>query len=311
MGLSAALSIASGGLANVKASWRSCRTTWRMPARPATRPRSARSRASMPMARASACAPARPRATSTWPCRRRCSARTPLSPACRPVKARCRRSTRCRARPARTLTSPACSANLQNQFSTLLNDPSNQAQQSQVVSVRDQPGAATSTHSAMPIRRSVRRRRTISSPRSTMLNTTLGTIGGLSSHDRRGEGHRSEHRGLENQRDAAVATLSQLVDVKVLQQPNGDVLVTTSAGLPLPTHSVANQLSTSDANMQPGAIIRAASHPSCSAASTSRSSSRGGRSAPTSRCAIPHCRPTRRSWMSSRRTWRTASARMG
>ena len=34
---------------------------------------------------------------------------------------------------------------------------------------------------------------------------------------------------LENQRDAAVATLSQLVDVKLLEQPNGDVLITTAS----------------------------------------------------------------------------------
>jgi flagellar hook-associated protein 1 len=147
-------------------------------------------------------------------------------------------------------------ANLQNQFSTLLNDPSNQAQQSQVVS------SATNL---------VRNINTLSNAYTTqrqaaqdnivaevdLLNTTLDTIGNLSSHIVEAKATGQSTADFENQRDAAVATLSQLVDVKLLQQPNGDVLVTTSAGLQLPTHSAANQLSTSDANMQPGAVYPA------------------------------------------------------
>ena len=48
-----------------------------------------------------------------------------------------------------------------------------------------------------------------------------------------------------------MATLSQLVSVKVLEQPNGDVLMTTTAGLTLPTHGNLNPLSTSDVNVAP------------------------------------------------------------
>ena len=71
------------------------------------------------------------------------------------------------------------------------------------------------------------------------LNSTLGTIGGLSDKivELKAEGQSTAD--LENQRDAAVATLSQLVNVKVLEQPNGDVLITTTAGLTLPTHGAA------------------------------------------------------------------------
>ena len=59
------------------------------------------------------------------------------------------------------------------------------------------------------------------------LNTTLSTIGGLSDQIVTLKAGGQSTADLENQRDAAVATLSQLVDVKVLEQPNGDVLITT------------------------------------------------------------------------------------
>jgi flagellar hook-associated protein 1 FlgK len=143
--------------------------------------------------------------------------------------------------------------NLQNQFSTLLNDPSNQAQQSQVVSSATNLARNINTLSnAYTTQRQAAQDNIVAEV--DLLNTTLGTIGNLSSHIVEAKATGQSTADYENQRDAAVATLSQLVDVKLLQQPNGDVLVTTSAGLPLPTHSVANQLSTSDASMQPGAL---------------------------------------------------------
>ena len=66
------------------------------------------------------------------------------------------------------------------------------------------------------------------------LNSTLGTIGRLSDQIIALKASGQSTADLENQRDAAVATLSQLVNVKVLEQPNGDVLITTSEGLTLP-----------------------------------------------------------------------------
>jgi flagellar hook-associated protein 1 FlgK len=83
------------------------------------------------------------------------------------------------------------------------------------------------------------------------LNTTLGTIGGLSNRIIEAKATGRSTADLENQRDAAIGTLSQLVDVKVLQQPNGDVLITTTAGLLLSTHDPAMQLTTKDVNMLP------------------------------------------------------------
>ena len=142
--------------------------------------------------------------------------------------------------------------NLQSQFSTLLNDPSNQAQQSQVVSSATNLARNINTLSnAYTTQRQAAQDNIVAEV--SLLNTTLGAIGNLSDKIVTAKASGQSTADFENQRDAAVATLSQLVDVKLLQQPNGDVLVTTSAGLPLPTHSAANQLSTSDANVQPGA----------------------------------------------------------
>jgi flagellar hook-associated protein 1 FlgK len=146
--------------------------------------------------------------------------------------------------------------NLQSQFSTLLNDPSNQAQQSQVVSSATNLAQNINTLSnAYTAQRQAAQDNIVAEVWT--LNTTLGTIGDLSDRIVEAKACGQSTADLENQRDAAVATLSQLVDVKVLQQPNGDVLVTTSAGLPLPIHNAVNPLSTSDASAQPGAYYPA------------------------------------------------------
>jgi len=57
---------------------------------------------------------------------------------------------------------------------------------------------------------------------------------------------------LENQRDAAVQTVSQLVQVRTLEQPNGDMLLTTTGGLALPTRG--GGLTASNATLSPGAF---------------------------------------------------------
>jgi flagellar hook-associated protein 1 FlgK len=60
---------------------------------------------------------------------------------------------------------------------------------------------------------------------------------------------------LENQRDAAVQSLSGLVGIRTLSQPNGGLIVTTTSGTELPTHPNEGQLSTKDATIGPGATI--------------------------------------------------------
>ena len=116
---------------------------------------------------------------------------------------------------------------LQNQFSTLLNDPSSQAQQSQVVSAATTLAQGINTLSdAYSTQRQTAQDDIVSEV--TTLNSTLGSIGGLSDKIVELQAEGQSTADLENQRDAAVATLSQLVNVKVLEQPNGDVLITTT-----------------------------------------------------------------------------------
>lgn len=147
-------------------------------------------------------------------------------------------------------------AGLQNQFSALLNDPSSQAQQSQVVStaanLADNINTLSNTYTAQ---RQAAQDNIVGEVAT--LNTSLGTIGGLSNRIIEAKANGQSTADLENQRDAAIGTLSHLVDIKVLQQPNGDVLVTTTAGLPLPTHNPTVQLVTGDANVQPGSYYPA------------------------------------------------------
>ena len=141
--------------------------------------------------------------------------------------------------------------NLQDQFSTLLNDPSNQAQQSSVVSAAS---ALSNGINALSNAYTAQRQTTqgdIVSGIAT-LNSTLGTLGGLSDQIVALKAEGENTADLENQRDAVVQTLSQLVSVKVFEQPNGDMMVSTAAGLTLPIHGAPNPLSTSDASMQPG-----------------------------------------------------------
>jgi len=141
--------------------------------------------------------------------------------------------------------------NLQDQFSTLLNDPSNQAQQSSVVSAASAlSNGINALSNAYTAQRQTVQEGIVSGVAT--LNTTLATIGSLSDQIVALKAEGENTADLENQRDAAVQSLSQLLSVKVLEQPDGDMLVSTATGLTLPIHGTANALSTSDASMQSG-----------------------------------------------------------
>jgi flagellar hook-associated protein 1 len=83
------------------------------------------------------------------------------------------------------------------------------------------------------------------------INTTLSTIGTLSNQIIQAQAAGSSTADLENQRQSEINTLSQYLSINVLPQSNGDVLVTTSSGLELPTRSTTGPLSTSDATVGP------------------------------------------------------------
>ncbi|MBV9249376.1 MAG: flagellar hook-associated protein FlgK [Acetobacteraceae bacterium] len=143
---------------------------------------------------------------------------------------------------------PSLLGDLQNQFSSLLNSPDSQTQQAQVVS-----SAATLARGINSLSRAYGTARQaaqddIGSAVAT-LNTSLSTIGSLSDQIVALKAQGGSTADLENQRDSAVQTLSQLVSVKVLQQPNGDVTIATGAGLILPTRGELGQVQTTPANL--------------------------------------------------------------
>lgn len=141
---------------------------------------------------------------------------------------------------------------LNDSFSTLLADPSNATQQSTVVSAAQTLAQGINTLSNAYTTQRQDAQNAIVAEIGTV-NTTLASIGALSDKIITGKALGQSTADLENQRDAQIASLSQLVGVNVLQQANGDVLLTTANGVTLPVHGQANPLSVSPANAQPGA----------------------------------------------------------
>ncbi len=139
---------------------------------------------------------------------------------------------------------------LQDQFSTLLNDPSNQAQQSQVVSAATNVAQGINALSTAYTSQRQTAQDSIVAGVAT-LNATLSTIGDLSNKIVTLKAGGQSTADLENQRDSAVASLSQLLDVKALEQPSGDLLIITQSGLTLPIRD-ASPFSVADATMAPG-----------------------------------------------------------
>lgn len=140
---------------------------------------------------------------------------------------------------------------LQDQFSSLLNDPSNQTQQAAVVS---SAGMLASTVNALSNAYTTQRQTAQNSIVSEVgtINTTLSTIGQLNAQIVTLQSGGRSAADLQNQRDAAVQQLGQLVEVQTLVQPSGNMLVTTAGGIALPTDGTLDPLVTSGANVLPG-----------------------------------------------------------
>ncbi|MDE2006524.1 MAG: flagellar hook-associated protein FlgK [Rhodospirillales bacterium] len=141
---------------------------------------------------------------------------------------------------------------LGNQFSTLLNDPANATQQEAVVTAAGKlTGQINALSGAYTAQRQAAQDAILAGVGS--VNAALGAIGSLSDQIMAAKAAGRSTADLENQRDAQVAGLAQLIDVKTLPQPNGDLLIATASGTELPTHGPANPLATAGANVQPGA----------------------------------------------------------
>ncbi len=123
---------------------------------------------------------------------------------------------------------------LQDSFSTLLTDPSSAAQQNAVVSSATTLTQGINALSDVYTAQRQAAQDTVVSAVST-LNATLATIGLLSNQIIALKPTNLGTADLENQRNQAVNTLSSLIDIKTLEQPNGDLSIFTGSGLTLPT----------------------------------------------------------------------------
>jgi flagellar hook-associated protein 1 len=136
---------------------------------------------------------------------------------------------------------------LGNSFSSLENDPSNQAQQTRVVAAAQAlAGQVNAIANAVRDGRQAAQDAIVADVGA--INGSLATIGRLSDQVMSAQAAGKSTADYENQRDAAVASLSSLVGVRFLEQSNGDLLITTTNGLPLPTHGAAT-LATASANV--------------------------------------------------------------
>jgi flagellar hook-associated protein 1 FlgK len=140
---------------------------------------------------------------------------------------------------------------LQDAFSTLENDPSNQTQQQQVVTdAGNVTGQINALGNAVVAGRQTAQDAVVTSVAS--LNSGLATIGGLSDQIMQLKAAGQSTADLENQRDAAMDSLSGVIGVRFLEQPDGDVQAITSGGLDLPIHSTTPPFATSAATIGPG-----------------------------------------------------------
>jgi flagellar hook-associated protein 1 FlgK len=135
--------------------------------------------------------------------------------------------------------------NLQNSFSSLLTDPSSQTQQSQVVSTANTLAQGINTLSNAYTAQRQAAQNSLQSSVST-LNSDLATIGQLSDQIIALKPTDISTADLENQRNEAVQSLSQLLDVKTITQTNGDLSVFTANGLTLPTRDGATPFAIAD-----------------------------------------------------------------
>ena len=141
--------------------------------------------------------------------------------------------------------------NLGDSFSTLLTAPSNQTQQSAVVASATTLAQGINTLSAAYTQQRQAAQNGIGSALST-LNSTLSDIGQISNQIIALKPTNQTTADLENQRNSAVQSLSQLLDIKTVEQPNGDLQIYTATGMSLPTRDGSNPFTIANASTLPG-----------------------------------------------------------
>jgi flagellar hook-associated protein 1 FlgK len=141
---------------------------------------------------------------------------------------------------------------VQSGFATLLNDPSSAAQQSAVIAAAGNLTTGINTLSNAYTQQRQAAQTDIVTTVSSM-NSDLAQIGTLSDQIMSARIANQSTATLESQRDAVVHALSNMISVKTLAQPSGDLIVTTSTGTQLPTRAAAGTLQTSNVTIGSGA----------------------------------------------------------
>ena len=139
---------------------------------------------------------------------------------------------------------------LQDSFSGLLTDPSNPTQQNEVVFSAETLARGINSISAAYSAQRQAAQNSLGSAVDTV-NATLATIGQLSNQIIALKPTAQSTADLENQRNAAVTTLSHLLDVRTFEQSTGDLSVFTPNGLALPTRGDPNPFAIPDSSTQP------------------------------------------------------------
>jgi flagellar hook-associated protein 1 len=140
---------------------------------------------------------------------------------------------------------------LGNVFSALAGSPDNQTQQQQVVAAAQALAGQIKTVSAtVAATRQGAQDAVVSGVAA--LNAGLATLGSLSDRIVVAKAAGLSTADLENQRDAAKDSLSKLISVRFLDQPNGDLLAVSSGGLDLPIRGLTAPFGTGAATLAPG-----------------------------------------------------------
>ena len=139
--------------------------------------------------------------------------------------------------------------NLQNQFTALAANPASATGQAQVVASAQ---ALAQGINALANAYNTGRQNAENDLVNAIgrLNASLATIGSLNQQIVAAQAQGLSTADLQNQRDQAMHTVSQLIGAKFIPQSNGAVLVATQSGLVLPTDGSAT-LSTTPATIGP------------------------------------------------------------
>jgi len=133
--------------------------------------------------------------------------------------------------------------NLANAFTTLEATPSNSVSQQEVVS-----SASTLAQSIQSLSATYQNQRQDAQQAIVsdvgQINQNLAQIGSLSSSIMKAQASGISTADLENQRAQVMSSLSSLMSVNFSETSSGDMLVTTAAGLSLPTNATSGPLST-------------------------------------------------------------------